>query len=177
MFDINLFVNKKYSVHTHCSLLCSNNKLLLQFRVSARIEEPVNSAQKINTCACAHTPQPPIPQPPSPGLLQVRLSVWRCFCCCFLFVWLGPLLGVWRIASALVHPCGDALLCHIWMPPVGGEFETSPICCDVAHLWIYNGSMRREKGAFKANASLSKIFFFPTLCRRDMASWVYNFYF
>lgn len=29
MFDVDLFVNKEYSAHTHCSLLCLNNKCML----------------------------------------------------------------------------------------------------------------------------------------------------
>lgn len=33
-----------------------------------------------------------------------------------------------------------------------------PIGADMAHLWVYNGSMRREEEVFKADASLSKVF-------------------
>lgn len=56
MFDIGLFVNKEYSVHTHCSLLCLNDKYTFSFRVYARIEQPVNSAKENSQPGCFRSP-------------------------------------------------------------------------------------------------------------------------
>lgn len=152
MFDSDLFVNKKYSVHVHCSLSCSNNKLLLQFRVSARIEEPVNSAEK----------RKPV------WMFQVPLSflgfVLLLFCLSSFDSYLvsGELSQLWFIPVEM-SSCATSE-CRGWV----ANLRLLPFCCDMAHLWIYNGSMRWKKMVFKAKCFCFTDFFHTVLQGRGL---------
>lgn len=153
MFDIGLFVNKKYSVHIHCS----NNKLLLKFRVSARIEQPVSLVKKKKQPA---------------WMFQVPLSFWRLI---FVFAFLFRLDPYWSICRLVL--AGSSL----WRCP------HVPYLNVMSGWWIWNLShfvvtwltcgfiipqWKERKGYFKPNASVLQ-----KLCHRDIASWLYNFYF
>lgn len=178
MFDVNLFANKKYSVHTHCSSSCSNNKLSLQCRVSARIEQPVNAAKKINTCAhtCAHSQtrthtqtRSPSPNPPAASgpvkFLQVFLLL---FCLSGLNPYLvsGELPQLWFIPMEMPS-CATSECRHEWAV----NLRLLPFVV----TWLTCGFMIaqwEERRAFKANASFSKMFLPPT---RAAGTWPLGF--